>query len=365
MYKQEIFDFLQALAPDRFAAPWDNGGLQVGRLDEALTGIMVSLNPSSKAIEEAKKNNCNLLVCHHPLFFKLPNKLDTAREPGKTISAALRSDVTIVSFHTSLDSVALNRILAERLDLPLDNLLLQTGKNLFFKLVVFVPSDSTQKVAEALWAAGAGKIGSYEEASFISSGIGTFKPIEGAHPFIGEIEKREEVKEDRLEVIVPQDCSKEVLAALRASHPYEAIAYDLIELEGGEPYGFGLWGKVEKTTVREIAKKIQKILKPGSLRLAGNFEDRVEKIGLCGGGGSDLLASALEKKLDLFITGECKYHTALDARAAGLNVLEVGHQATEQPVVDFLIQTLKEKTDRPVLGNWEEEPFQSFTEGSL
>lgn len=365
MHKQAIYDSMQSLAPDRLQASWDNCGLQVGRLDEPVTGVMVSLNPTPGALEAAANKGANLLVTHHPLFFKLPSRLDTSREPGKTIEQALKSGITIVSFHTSLDSAMLNTYVAEKLGWSLPSLLAPMGKAPAFKLVVFVPTADTEKVAAAMWEAGAGKIGNYDEASFRSEGTGTFRPLPGAHPAIGTVGALERVPETRLEAIVPESKVRGVLQAMKQAHPYEEVAYDLIRLEdSGQAFGFGLFGEVGETTVRQIAKTVQDVLAPRTLRVAGNLDlDRaIRRIGLCGGGGSELVQHAIDKGLDVFITGECKYHAALDAQRAGLTVLEAGHLATEQPIVHYLVDFLAARCGVPVEGYWEEEPFQPLGE---
>jgi len=100
-----------------------------------------------------------------------------------------------------------------------------------YKLVVFVPQDHLEKVRIAICDAGAGKIGNYDNCTFITPGIGTFRPLEGANPAIGEVGKLERVGEARLETIVLEKDLKTVIAAMKKAHPYEEVAYDLFKLE--------------------------------------------------------------------------------------------------------------------------------------
>ncbi|MFA4843433.1 MAG: YqfO family protein [Candidatus Margulisiibacteriota bacterium] len=101
----------------------------------------------------------------------------------------------------------------------------------FCKLVVFVPLSHLEKIRAALCAAGAGKIGQhYDNCTFYTIGTGTFRPLKGAKPFLGQIGKVTRVKEARLETIVPRTRLKKVMAALKKAHPYEEPAYDLIVL---------------------------------------------------------------------------------------------------------------------------------------
>ncbi len=100
-----------------------------------------------------------------------------------------------------------------------------------YKLVIFVPQTHLEKVRLAICDAGAGKIGNYDNCTFMSSGIGTFRPLKGANPSIGEVGKLERVGEARLETIVLEKDLKKVLAAMKSNHPYEEVAYDVYKLE--------------------------------------------------------------------------------------------------------------------------------------
>lgn len=98
------------------------------------------------------------------------------------------------------------------------------------KIVVFVPVDRADAVRGALVDAGAGSLGHYRACSFSSRGIGRFTPVDGANPAIGAIGVPEAVEEERIEVVVEPARAREAIAAMRAAHPYEEPAYDLIRL---------------------------------------------------------------------------------------------------------------------------------------
>ena len=97
-------------------------------------------------------------------------------------------------------------------------------------LVVCVPPDALAAVREALFGAGAGRIGDYERCSWSTGGTGTFRPLAGASPAVGEVGAEEHVPEHRLETVFPADRQDEVVAALRGAHPYEEPAFDIYEL---------------------------------------------------------------------------------------------------------------------------------------
>jgi hypothetical protein len=102
--------------------------------------------------------------------------------------------------------------------------------NLNRKLIVFVPRESLDTVRDALFAAGAGQIGDYERCSWYTAGTGTFRGRAGTKPSVGESGREERVSELRLETVFPEERHEEVIAALRAAHPYEEPAFDVYPL---------------------------------------------------------------------------------------------------------------------------------------
>ncbi|HET7043760.1 MAG TPA: YqfO family protein [Gaiellaceae bacterium] len=98
------------------------------------------------------------------------------------------------------------------------------------KLVVFVPREALEPLRDALFAAGAGRIGDYSRCSWYTAGTGTFLAGEGADPSIGEVGREERVSEIRLETVYPDDAHDAVVAALRRAHPYEEPAFDVYPL---------------------------------------------------------------------------------------------------------------------------------------
>jgi hypothetical protein len=99
-----------------------------------------------------------------------------------------------------------------------------------YKLVWFVPREALESTREAVFAAGAGRIGEYERCSWYTAGTGTFLAGEGADPSVGRVGKEERVSELRVETVVPVDRVQDVVAALRDAHPYEEVAFELYPL---------------------------------------------------------------------------------------------------------------------------------------
>jgi structural hemagglutinin/hemolysin toxin protein RtxA len=100
-----------------------------------------------------------------------------------------------------------------------------------YSIVFYVPDSHLQVVKEALFEAGAGKIGNYSHCAWQTKGQGQFRPLNGSHPFQGKHDQLETVKEYRVEMVCEKHCIKQAVAALKTAHPYEAPAYQVILLE--------------------------------------------------------------------------------------------------------------------------------------
>ena len=98
------------------------------------------------------------------------------------------------------------------------------------KLIYYVIESHLESTKQAIFDAGAGGIGNYEQCAWQVLGTGQFKPVKGANPFLGELDQLEHLPEWRVETIVPEDRAKQVLEALKASHPYEEPAYEFLQI---------------------------------------------------------------------------------------------------------------------------------------
>ncbi len=337
----DLITFLETEIPPGLSESWDNCGLQVGSRRYPLQGVLCCLDITAEVIDEALECGANFIFSHHPLLFKPLARIDLDVFPGNLISRAVAAGITLFSAHTNLDSVTggVNDHLAQLLGikncLPL---LPYVGKNC--KLVTFVPVAVADRVAEALFAAGAGKIGNapYRDCSFRTLGTGTFYPEKGSRPQIGEIGKINFVDEIRLETIVLESTLPSVLMALRKAHPYEVPAYDIYPVSlSDSSCGAGRVGVLDKPiAIKDFALFVKEKLRGSAVRLIGeNLKERVQKIALCGGSGFSLYDAARISGADLFITGDLKYH---DARAVleseQIPVLDAGHFLTERPVLE-------------------------------
>jgi dinuclear metal center YbgI/SA1388 family protein len=116
---KDFLDRLEVIAPKVLAEPWDNPGLQVGTYSQEFTKILLSLDPTLKALKSAQRRNAQLLFTHHPLIFKPISRLDMNAHPGDVIAEAVKNRISVVSAHTNLDKArgGINDILADLLEL--------------------------------------------------------------------------------------------------------------------------------------------------------------------------------------------------------------------------------------------------------
>ncbi|NLV24588.1 MAG: Nif3-like dinuclear metal center hexameric protein [Deltaproteobacteria bacterium] len=343
---QDLAGLLNKLYPSRLAEEWDNVGLQIGDPTAAVKKVLVALDPTETSVETAAKNDCQLLITHHPLIFHPLKRILTGDEPGKTIYAAITKGIAVLCAHTNVDRAAagMNRWLAERLALSQLCVLEETAGGLL-KLAVYVPAEYEEAVAEALFDAGAGHIGAYDRCSFRSHGEGTFRPGAGTSPFRGQQGKDERGAEVRLETILPRELSQKAIRRMLRAHPYEEVAYDLYPLENiRNDVGLGCIGRLpEPLTLEGFALKIKELLGIGSLRVVGPGELRIEKVAVCGGSGISLLGEARRKGADVLVTGDIKYHEARSAEEKGIALIDAGHFHTEKIFIHHLVHRLRQE----------------------
>ncbi|MGB9841005.1 Nif3-like dinuclear metal center hexameric protein [Thermovenabulum sp.] len=344
-----IINILEKLAPKNLAFDWDNTGIQIGDYNKEVKKILIALSVTEDVVEYAYQKDFDMVVAHHPLIFKPLRNVRKDQLLGKIIYKAIKKDITIYSAHTNLDVAeeGVNDILAHLLGLERIEILKETYTEPLKKIVVFVPEGYEDNIVEAMGNAGAGFIGKYSNCSFKVKGEGTFKPEEGANPFIGKKGKLEKVNEFRIETIAPENKVKGVINAVLKVHPYEEVAYDVYPMDKeGKKYGIGRIGFLkQEMSLEEFARLVKDKLDLSAIKVVGELNKKVKKIAVCGGAGSDLIGTAIFKNADVFVTGDVKYHDALDAFMHGIAVIDAGHSATEKIVLNKIKEYIEKSLD--------------------
>lgn len=329
---KEIINLIEKWAPTEMAWEKDNTGLQVGSIERDIKNIFLCLELNEKALDEAVKKQCNLIISHHPLLFHPLKKIDIERSyNSRLIDKLIKNDITLYSAHTNLDFTkdGVSFILAKTLKLQKIKFLKNLNSNQY-KLTIFVPEDSLEKVAGAVFSSGGGIIGEYSKCSFRTSGTGTFMGSEKSNPGRGEKQKFQKVNEIKLEVIIDAWKLSSVISEVNKVHPYEEPAYDIIPLDNPNVnYGIGAIGELtEPVKVKDFLTLVSKKLGAKNLRYTNTKKTAVKKVAVCGGSGAEYISSAISAGADAYVTADVKYHAFQDAEEKIL-LIDAGHYETE------------------------------------
>lgn len=345
MILSSLLDILEEIAPTRHAEPWDNVGLLVGDPQQNVSRAMLTIDYTAAVAAEARGRNCDCIIAYHPPIFDALKRI----VPPSPIFEAIRRGVAIYSPHTALDVAdgGTNDMLADAIGLCPDRqpLRITDTKAANYKLVVFAPRDAADKVADAMFAAGAGRIGNYTSCSFRSPGTGTFFGEEGTNPVMGQAGKLEQAEEVRIETILPISRVEQVISALKRTHPYEEPAFDLLQL-AAPPEGRGQGRIANLTTPADrsaIIARIKKELNLSRLLVAGPTSGTVSRAACCAGSCGDILNDAIAQKAELYLTGEMRHHDALRAAQKGITVVATLHSNSERAVLKRLAARLREQ----------------------
>ncbi len=329
---KHIIEELHRNAPYPLQESYDNSGLLVGNATDEVKGVLISLDCTEEVIADAIKKGCNVVLSHHPIVFKGLKNFTGKTYVERTVMMAIRNNINLIACHTNADNVdtGVNKIIADRLGL-VNQQILAPKSGLLCKLTTFVPKDFSEQVRNTLYAAGAGHIGNYSHCSFTLSGTGTFLPEQGANPSLGQIGGLEQVEEHRVELIFPAHQELQILAALRESHPYEEIAYDIQVIENvWQQTGSGMIGELESPMATDFfLERLKDKMNAGVVKYTRIHKTSVQRIAVCGGAGIFLLPHAIKAKADVFVTSDVKYHEFFDAEGQ-IILADTGHYESEQ-----------------------------------
>ena len=344
MIVEEVINYLDCWAPPGVAWEKDNIGLQVGSGKNEISKIIVCLELNQKVLDQAIKQNCNLIITHHPFIFKPLTKIQTNQTQGKIIEQLIKNDIALFSAHTNLDFTkdGVSFALADKLGLINQKYLMNFDSNQY-KLSVFVPETNVEQLANSLFEAGAGVIGDYKKCSFQTNGIGSFEGNENTNPVLGQKLNYEKVNEVKLELVFDKWLKNKIINTVYKNHPYEEPAFDIYKIENTNlNYGAGVIGEIETPlTEKEFLEYIEKKLNLKNFTYCSGKNNKISRVALCGGSGSDMLNVAISKQADAFITADIKYHTFQDAEDKIL-LVDAGHYETEIHILDVIQRKLND-----------------------
>ncbi len=341
----EIISYLETIADTSLQEQYDNAGLITGDAGWECNGIICTLDATEDVVNEAIEKKCNLIVAHHPIVFKGLKKINGKNYVEKTIIRAIKNDIAIYAIHTNLDNVkqGVNGRIAAMLGLENCKILAEKD-NTLKKLFTFAPLDKADDVRNAIFAAGGGHISNYSECSFNAEGTGTFKGGEGTNPYVGQPGKQHQEKELKIEVIFPAYLERKIITAMIEAHPYEEVAYDIIQLANfNQSVGAGMVGELaQPIDEKQFLNNLKTIFKTPVVRHTRLSGKQIKRVAVCGGAGSFLISKALAASVDAYITADIKYHEFFDANDQ-LLLADIGHYESEQFTINLLQEVLEQK----------------------
>ena len=338
---RDVLALIEQWYPARFADEWDAVGLVCGDPDDEVRSILLAVDPVTATTAEALTANAQLLVTHHPLLLRGVHAVAATTPKGRIVHDLVTGGCALFTAHTNADAPAdgVSESLGKALGLRGMRPLEASPTEPLDKLVSYVPAAAADALRRAIADAGAGRIGDYDSASFSTPGEGRFRPLDGARPVVGSVGELEVVDEVRVEAVVPRHRRAAVVAAMRAVHPYEEPAYDVVELAPtAEPTrGHGRIGTLEPPlTLRAFAEHVAQTLPTTAhgVRVAGDPNAVVHTVALCGGAGDFLLDRARDAGADLYLTSDLRHHPASEfrehaAQGTGPALVDVAHWAAE------------------------------------
>lgn len=338
----EIIECIESFAPPVYQESYDNSGLIVGDSTKKVKNVLLTLDCTEAVVDEAIELGCQLIIAHHPIVFKGLKSITGKNYVERTILKAIRKNIAIYACHTNLDNVyqGVNQKIAQKLELRNTSVLVPM-KNTLKQLYTYAPLSEAENIRQALYKAGAGKIGNYEECSFNSLGLGTFTAKGKAKPFLGSLNVAHEEKEVKIEVVYPVHVERKLLKALHQAHPYEEIAFGVLDIEiPNKALGAGLIGEFSKPMdEKQMLKWLKVKMKASCIRHTRLLGRKIHKVAVCGGSGSFLLKDAIAAGADLYVSGDFKYHEFFDAENH-LVIADIGHYESEQFTYEIFSELL-------------------------
>jgi dinuclear metal center YbgI/SA1388 family protein len=344
MQLSEITKHLEELAPLAYAEEFDNVGLLVAHTND-ITGILVCHDALEEVIEEAISKKCNLVVCFHPILFSGLKKITGKNYVERAIIKAIKNDVAIYAVHTALDNHqnGVNKIFCDALGLTNTKVLIPK-QNFIYKLVTYTKPENENQVKQALFEAGAGSIGNYDNCSFTSTGSSSFKGNENSNPVLGQKHILQIEEEIKIEVIFEKHLQNNILKALFANHMYEEVAYEIYKTENEhQNIGLGMIGELEQPMKpNAFLQFVKEKLECGGIRHSQFLPNDIKKVAVLGGSGSFAIKNAIAAGADAFLTADLKYHQFYEAENK-LLLADIGHFESERYTKNYIVDFLKEK----------------------
>jgi dinuclear metal center YbgI/SA1388 family protein len=363
MLLNELTDILDKLFNKAIALPGDPVGLQVGKPENNVSTVLITLDINSSVINEAVSGSADLIIAHHPLIFNPVKNILGSDITGRMLLKLIENNIAVYIAHTNFDAMhkglndSIARIIGLKNILPLE----KTGQK-WYKFSVFVPPEAEDAVRNAVFKNGGGNYANYSSCSFNTKGTGTFMPLEESNPYTGKRGAVNFVDEIKIECVVEEKNLDKLTMSVIKAHPYEEPAYDIIKLENmPDTFGLACKGSVEPLQMLpDFMINLKKRLELECLRFAcpqgidiENFP--VKRAAFINGSANSFTDRVSVGKLDcdIIIVGELKYNKVAEAVECGKVLIELGHGESEKFAIwlmyDILNSNLKDYKDLKII----------------
>ena len=263
----------------------------------------------------------------------------------RAVIKAIKNDIAIYAVHTALDNHknGVNKIFCDALGLK-NTKVLVPKQNFIQKIITYTTPENADKVRKALFEAGAGTIGNYDNCSFNSNGFSTYQGNENSNPVIGTKGELTQTNEIKIEVTFEKHLQSKILKALFLNHVYEEVAYEIYELQNQhQNIGLGMIGSLETPmSETEFLTFVKDKMQCGSIRHSAFLNKNISKVAVLGGSGSYAIKNAIQAGADVYLTADLKYHNFYESENQIL-IADIGHFESERYTKNYIVDFLKEK----------------------
>lgn len=336
MLLSEIIRILEKDFPLNLQEKWDNSGLILGDKNSEIKKAQISLDITENVIDKAIEKEVDLIICHHPMIFSSIKQINDSTILGKKILKLIKNGISVYALHTNLDDAkeGLNQYVAEKL--MGQNIKIMDEKTYsVYKMSVFIPEVAFEEILSI--------VNKSKELEFLG-----YKKVSYTSKSIERIEENEEIKESlsyKMEFVGEKENLYALFNKIKTRHPHKEPAYEIIALENNYKTGTGL-GRIftleKEMKLDEYINFIKEKLNLNYVRLVRSNNSLIKKVAIVNGSGSEFWEKAHRLRADVFITGDIKYHTALDAFEKGLNLIDIGHYESEHFFNEIIIKKLSD-----------------------
>ncbi len=351
-----VVGFFNTLCPLTLAAPQDPVGLQMRGRREKVHTVFGALEIVPPLWDKIETCNADFLYLHHPPLWKPFSRLDS-NDPWCTLILDLyQRGISVLAHHTNLDAVEggladewLKSMGFSESPSPLRPVYPEST----YKVITYSPLEHLEKIMDAAFSAGGGKIGQYVHCSFSVEGTGTFTPLEGSNPYVGEHGVMERSREIRLEITVTGSSLTAVLEAIHKIHPYEEPVIDMYGLAYTGKPKTGL-GRVIHTAIpltpKELADRARSFIPTAGKPIAPYHpapapDNMLHRLAFCPGSGGSFLQEVVQLQADAFLTGDLSHHQIEFLRLQGITVIPVPHSDGERRAMEKVFQRFRRVAD--------------------